>query len=48
MRLLRGTRMPGRLTVWNRDRPLPDHTLCDLNPSCTFVGGLLVTPTGTR
>ncbi|MFE7213462.1 amidohydrolase family protein [Streptomyces sp. NPDC057611] len=48
----RGTLTPGRLadlTIWDLD---PAHcsgdTLRDLNPTHTFVGGLLVTPTGTR
>ncbi|MEU7642914.1 amidohydrolase [Streptomyces sp. NPDC039016] len=49
---LRGTLTPGRLadlTVWDRDPAhCPDDTLRDLNPTHTFVGGLLVTPPGTR
>ncbi|WP_107449445.1 amidohydrolase family protein [Streptomyces sp. P3] len=49
---LRGTLTPGclaDLTVWAQDpaQCLGD-ALHDLRPTHTFVGGLLVTPTGTR
>ncbi|MFI1766597.1 amidohydrolase [Streptomyces sp. NPDC020800] len=49
---LRGTLAPGRfadLTVWDRDPAhCPGDTLRDLTPTHTFVGGLLVTPSGGR
>ncbi|MEV0495328.1 amidohydrolase family protein [Streptomyces atratus] len=49
---VRGTLTPGRLadlTVWDRDpAQCPGDALRDLNPTHTFVGGLLVTPNGTR
>lgn len=49
---LRGALTPGRLadlTVWDQDpAQCPGDALRDLNPTHTFVGGLLVTPTGTR
>lgn len=49
---LRGTLTPGRLadlTIWDQDpAQCPGDALRDLNPTHTFVGGRLVTPTGTR
>ncbi|MDH6220334.1 amidohydrolase [Streptomyces pseudovenezuelae] len=46
---LRGTLTPGRLadlTLWDQDPAhSPGDTLRDLNPTHTFVGGRLVTPT---
>ncbi|MGW1216762.1 amidohydrolase [Streptomyces sp. NPDC002499] len=49
---LRGTLTPGRLadlTVWDRDpAQCPADDLRDLNPTHTFVAGLLAAPTGTR
>ena len=49
---LRGTLTPGRfadLTVWDHDPACcPGDVLRDLNPTHTFVGGLLVTPADTR
>ncbi|MGW4823122.1 amidohydrolase family protein [Streptomyces sp. NPDC004227] len=50
----RGTLTPGRLadlTIWDHDHDpahCPGDTQRDLNPTHTFIGGLLVTPTGTR
>ncbi|MFF7130210.1 hypothetical protein [Streptomyces sp. NPDC008240] len=42
-------RPPGRGAVWDRDPALCDgDTLRDLNPTHTFVGGLLVTLAGER
>ncbi|MFI8240462.1 amidohydrolase [Streptomyces sp. NPDC085866] len=49
---LRGTLTPGRLadlTIWDLDPALcHGDALRDLNPTHTFVGGLLVTPDGMR
>ncbi|MFI2205102.1 amidohydrolase family protein [Streptomyces sp. NPDC020192] len=49
---LRGTLTPGRyadLTLWDQDPAhCPGDTLRDLNPTHTFVGGRLVTPTDVR
>ncbi|WP_329363800.1 amidohydrolase family protein [Streptomyces sp. NBC_01483] len=49
---LRGTLTPGRfadLTVWDQDPAhCPGDALRDLNPTHTFVGGLLITPADAR
>lgn len=49
---LRGAVTPGRfadLTIWGQDRAhCPSDTLRDLNPTHTFVGGVLVTPAGVQ
>lgn len=49
---LRGTLTPGRfadLTVWDQDPAhCPSDVLCDLNPTHTIVGGLVVTRADAR
>ncbi|MFE5027798.1 amidohydrolase family protein [Streptomyces sp. NPDC056656] len=49
---LRGTLTPGRfadLTIWDQaPAHRPSDTLSDLNPTHTFMGGVLVTPAGVQ